>query len=202
MKTVHHTLFLLLCSSTILLSGCVKIWQKNLDIKTYLVEAPRNDASAEQALAERLWIDKVNVLPPFNIRNLILRKSDVEYLPSYYTELLMSPSENFRNVFFTWFAESKLFDDVSIVDRKAMSHRLVVTVMEFYGDTVEMKAVLKIKATLFDEKAEGMSVLFSNDYEQRVEIAESDAAHLIRGYNAALSGILTECERDVVSALR
>ena len=130
MKTVQRTLILLLCTAALLLSGCVKIWQDNLDIKTYLVEAPRSAAPAGQVLASRLWIDKVNVLPPYNIRNLVMRTSDVEFQSSYYTELLMSPSENFRNVFFTWFADSKLFEDVSIVDRKMMSHRMVVTVME------------------------------------------------------------------------
>jgi hypothetical protein len=202
MKTVQRTLVLLLCTTTLLLSGCVKLWQKNLDIKTYMVEAPRNAAPAELVLAHRLWIDKVNVLPPFNVRSLIVRKSDVEYQTSYYTELLMSPSENYRNVFYTWFADSKLFENVTIVDRKDMSHRMVVTVMKAYGDQPSMHAVLKIKVTLFDEQVAGMKVLFSNDYEQVVEVAESDADRLVRAFNVALTEILTQCEQDVVSVLR
>ena len=156
----------------------------------------------EQPLADKLWIDSVVVLPPYNVRNLILRESDVNYSTSYYTELLMSPSENFRNAFYTWFAESGVFSDVTLVDRAGMTHRLSVTVMQFHGDAVGKKAVLKIKATLFDEKTKGMRVLFTKDYFQQVDVAVSNAEELIRAYNQALKQILAECEKDVVSSLR
>ena len=202
MNILKRTLTLISCACVVLVSGCVKLWQDNLDIKTYMVEVHRDTPAIDQALGEKLWIDTVSVLPPSNVRNLILRKNDVEYSTSYYTELLMSPSENFRNAFFTWFAASGVFEYVSIVERIGMSHRLVVTVVEFHGDTGAQKAVLKIKATLFDEKEKGMNILFSNDYSQEVQLADTTAEELIRAYNKALHQILSDCEGDVVKVLR
>ena len=160
MRTLKRTLILFSCTSMVLLSGCVKLWQKNLDIKTYMVEVQRDGKVLEKSMADTLWIESVHVLPPYNIRNLILRENDVEFTTSYYTELLMSPAENFRNGFYSWFAASGMFENVTVVQRDGMSHRLVATVMEFYGDKTDNKAVLKIKVSLFDEKTEGMRILF------------------------------------------
>ena len=77
MKTMKHAFVLFACASILLSTGCVKLWQKNLDIKTYMIEVRRDSNPVEKPLAEKLWIEDVNVLPPYNIRNLILRESDI-----------------------------------------------------------------------------------------------------------------------------
>ena len=201
MKTMKHAFVLLTCAFMLLSTGCVKLWQKNLDIKTYMVQVKRDTQALENPLAEKLWIEDIHVLSPYNIRNLILRESDVEFTPSNYTELLMSPAENFRNGFYGWFSDSGMFKDVSVVNRAGMSHRLVATIMEIYGDIVENKAVMRIKVSLFDEKTKGVNVLFSKDYLQQIEIPQANAEELMRAYNKAFYLVLTECEKDVVIAL-
>jgi len=201
MKRVKRIALGVAFGGVLLSAGCVKLWTKPLDIKTYMVVAERLSAPVEKPLADKLWVDTVSVLPPFNVRNLVLRKTDVEYETSYYSELLLSPSENFRNNVYAWFASSGIFQEVSMVSRSGMTHRLNTTVMDFYGDTVEGKAVLKIKATLFDEKTEGLRVLFSHDYFQQVDVADTTAEELIRAYNKALVHILTELEQDLAASI-
>jgi hypothetical protein len=142
----------------------------------------------------------VTVLPPYNVRNLVLRKSDVEYTMSYYTELLMSPAENFRNEFFVWLSASGMFKNVSIESKSGMSHRLVVTVMEFYGDTEHLTATLNIKATLLDERAKSLNVLLSKEYRKTVDVPDATADALVRGFNKALRQTLEECEKDMAKA--
>ncbi len=201
MKTLNRFAFGFVCMAMLLSGGCVKLWQDNLDIKTYVMEAHRDLKVMDDPLAEKLWIDSVVVLPPYNVRSLVLRESDVKYSTSYYTELLMSPSENFRNAFYTWFSDSGLFSDVTLSERSGMSHRLVVTVLNFHGDATQNKAVLKIKATLFDEKNNGMRVLFTKNYLQEVAVHGNDADELIRAHSKALSLILKEIESDAVNEL-
>lgn len=184
------------------LTGCINFRQDNIDIKTYMVETSREQDALEKSLASKLWIDTVNVLPPFNVRNLILRESDVEYSTSYYTELLMSPSENFRNELFVWIGESGLFEEVSIVERSGRSHHLVCSVIEFYGDRVENKAVLRLKATLLKDADRGNRVLLSKDYRQAISPNGTSVEELIRAYNTALSQILTELEEDLIVSLQ
>lgn len=205
MKAFNVTIAAMAVVFVFLSTGCVKLWQENLDIKTYMVEVERDLPTVERALADKLWIDTVSVLPPFNIRNLILRESDVEFSTSYYTELLMSPSENFRNEFYVWLDRSKIFKEVSIAQRPGMSHRLVVNIIEFYGDKVTHTAVLKLKVTLFDERTKGMNILLNEEYFKQVAVGKEagvNVDHLIRAYNAALTQILTECEKDLVDALK
>lgn len=202
MKPLNRVFVLSCLACSLVLTGCVKIWQENIDIKTYMVETDRIGEPMKTPLSSKLWIDSVNVLPPFNVRHLILKQSDVEYTTSYYSELLMSPSENFRNELFSWLSLSGVFEEVSIVDRNSRSHSLVTSVMEFYGDTAANTAVLRIKATLLDEKTRGKRVLFSRDYRQRIELVDSSAEELIRAYNKALAEILMDLEADLVAALK
>ncbi len=204
MKTMKLTLISILGISLVLVSGCMnlKLWKKTVDIQTFMITTEDAEPLLTTPLADKLWIDNVTVLPPFNARNLIQRKSDVEFAASYYSELLMSPSENFRNEFFGRFANSGIFRDVSIVDRAGMSHRMVVSVMEFYADVQAKEAVLKIKVTLLDEKTNGVRVLMSTDYRQVSGLADTTAEELIRAYNKALAQILADAEKDVAAALK
>ena len=201
MKAIKHSWVPGSLAVLLLLSGCVKLWQESLDIKTYLIEARREGGSAQTALAPKLWIDSVTVLPPYNMRGLVLRKSDVEFTASYYTELLMSPSENIRNELYMWLSTSGLFEDVSIVNRAGKSHSLHVTVMEFYGDATSQEAVLTVKATLIDDRTKEVGVVFSNDYRRRIAVSDNSADELIRAYNVALGGILSDLERDMGEAV-
>lgn len=190
-----------LLAALFLVSGCVKVWRESIDIKTYMIEARRSEPARATPLGQMLWIDAVNVLPPSNVRNLVLRESDVEFSTSYYAELLMSPSENFRNELFGWLSTSGLFEEVSIVGRAGASHSLHATVMEFYADLPGNQVALRIKATLFDETIRGDRVLFSKDYVQVAAYPENRAEELVRAYNKALAALLSDLEQDMAAAL-
>lgn len=204
MKTLNRIVLGVVFGGLLLSTGCVKLWTEALDIRTYMVETERTAPALEKPLANKLWIDTVSVLPPFNTRNMVVRKSAVEYEASYYTELLLSPAENFRNNFYTWFAGSGIFHDVSLAERRGMSHRLALSVLKFHGDasTEPGQAVLVIKATLLDEQPKGATVLFSKDYVQRIDISEHAAVELMRAFNQAMHQILADCEKDVIAALQ
>ena len=204
MKTRNSITFIIAVTAMLVTSGCVKIWRKSIDQKTYMLTTQRALEPIKSPLADKLWIDAVRVLPPFNVRSLILRDNDVQFETSYYSELLISPSENFQNNFYTWFSDSGIFQHVSMSGFSESSHKLSVSVIRFYGNLEEgdKKTVLSIKATLFDERADGMRVLFSKDYDQEEAIANMSAAELIRSYNRSLSKILTACEKDVLDILK
>lgn len=180
------------------LSGCVKLWQDNLDIKTYMITAERPGDAERDRGAGKLWIEDVHVLPPYNVRSLAIRENDVQYSVSYYSELLMSPAENFRNIYFDWFSSSELFQEVSIANRQGYTHRMIATVMDFYGDRETEEAVLRIKVSLFDEEG---ALLIHKDYLERAKTAENTAEDYIRAYNEATAKILESCEQDVEAVL-
>jgi len=50
-----------------------------------------------------------------------------------------------------------------------------------------------------------LNLLLNEEYVQQVDVAEEGGVtidNLIRAYNAALTQILTECEQDLVDALK
>jgi uncharacterized lipoprotein YmbA len=204
MKMKNRMTLWVVVAAMLMTSGCIKIWRKSVDQKTYMLTTQREADPIKSPLADKLWIDNVSVLPPFNVRSLILRDSDVQFETSYYSELLISPSENFRNNFYTWFSESGLFQHVSMSSFKDSSHKLSVSVIRFYGNLAagDQKTVLSIKATLFDERADGMRVLFSKDYLQEEAVSNMTAPELIRSYNRSLTQILTACEKDILEAVK
>ncbi|MDF7822504.1 ABC-type transport auxiliary lipoprotein family protein [Pontiellaceae bacterium B12227] len=200
MKRIILSMALLI--SAFMLNGCVKLWQKTIDIQTYMIRVERTAAPLETSSGKKLWIDEVYVQPPFNVRSLVTRENEVKFTTSYYSELLMSPSENFQNGFFNWLSASGMFDWVTITDRKDMSHRLVITVTDFYGDVPGKQVVLRIKLSLLDEISSENKVLLHKDYERKVSVAQGDADGYILAYNEAFAEILREFEKDAVSALQ
>lgn len=188
--------------SAFMLSGCVKLWQKTVDIQTYMIRVERTAEPLEASLGKTLWIDEVYVQPPFNVRSLISRENEVKFSASYYSELLMSPSENFQNGFFNWLSASGMFDLVTLSDRKGMSHRLVVTVTDFYADISTRQAVLRIKVSLLDQMTSEKKVLLHEDYEQKIMISGEDVESYMLAYNEGLAMILQEFERDAVEVLQ
>lgn len=202
MRIRNHALAGIVMATLLVAPGCVKLWQKNLDIKTYMVQVERPGSPNAYTQKGKLWIDDVAVLPPYNARNLVLRKSDVEYDASYYSELLIPPADNFRNAIYEWFAASHLFTESTLAERSRMSYRLAATVMRFYGDLEAGQAVLQLKISLIDEQTKSSAVVLLNkDYEQRVAVEEFSADDLIRAYDKALSLILAACETDIVDTL-
>ncbi|MDZ8117500.1 ABC-type transport auxiliary lipoprotein family protein [Pontiella agarivorans] len=185
-------------SALLTLSGCVKIWQDNQDIKTYMLQIERPGERAAVPDLGNLLIEEVHVLPPYNVRSLTVRESDVEFSTTYYSELLMSPAENFRNLFYDWFSASGRFNAVSVSGRSEMKYRLVATVMDFYGDRESSEAVLRMKVSLFGSDRQ---VLLHNEYMERVSSVSPAAEDYIRAYNQAVEKILLQCENDIVRVI-
>jgi uncharacterized lipoprotein YmbA len=204
MKTRNRIFLFVALGAVLASSGCVKLWRESLDLKTYMIEAVREASTRETPLADKLWIETVHVLPPYNVRNLIVRENDVQYDTSYYSELILSPAENLRNNLFTWFSSSGVFGEVSANDRRDMSHRLVVTLLKLHADKTsgDGVGVVALKVTLIDERTKGMNILFSKEYVGQEPVGDLTSDELIRTYNAALSGILSECERDMIGVLQ
>ena len=201
MRAKHIFSPALLLAVVLPLTGCVKLWSERVDRKTYLISAERSLPVCE-SVGGVLWIDRVNVLPPFNVRSFIVRKGETEYASNYYRELLISPSENVRNVFYSWFDASGLFAETTVHDRRALTHRLSVTLLEMVSDDSAgppRRAVVALKASLI--KSATGAVLLHKTYRQAVAAEdgsdEADVAALCEAFRL----ILEACEKDVASVL-
>lgn len=185
-----------------LLSGCIQLWQEALDIRTYLLSVERNIPPVEKPMAALLEVERVVVLPPFNSRNLIIRTSEAEYAPSYYSEFLVTPEENVRSVVFNWFAQSGLFTETVLQSRRKKAFRLAVTVLEMAVDARKEAApetVLSMQVALVDGRpGQGERVLMSKKYTCASVVASVEPEPVIQSWSQSLQEILTACEADLI----
>lgn len=207
MKTKTAAVIPLFLACILLLTGCVKLWREHIEQKTYLLSVERTLPVHGTATGGVLWIDRVNTLPPFNVRSFIIKKGGSEYVSSYYTELLISPSENVRNMFYNWFSASGLFDETTMHDRSTMTHRLSVSLIEMYGDDSAggpRRAVVALKVAVFGQSGGMDNVLLNKTYRQEVEtLAREDAAEAdMEALNKAFQLILEACEADIAKVLQ
>ncbi len=195
--------FAFLFTTLVWVSGCIGLNSEHPAIGTYMLEVVRPDHGVRDAAADKLMVDTVEVLAPFDTQNLILRENDVTFTSSYYNRLILLPSENFRNALYSWFSDSGLFGEVVIDELGGASHRMVVTVQDFYGDLQANEAVLRMNMSLIDRTNMNVRRVISNrTYEQRAPVADFTAEDLVRAYNEALAAICTACEADLAEALK
>ena len=204
MKKTNTAIGYLLLAGVLLFTGCVRLWRGHIEQKTYLLSVERRQPMLKKPKGRVLWIDRVNTLPPYNVRSLIIKKGSSEYTASYYNELLISPSENVRNVFFNWFVDSGIFEDTTLYNPKEMSHRLSVSLLEMYIDdsTGEPRqVVVTLKVALIEETSG--KILLNRNYKQSVSVDKIgvDAEAEVKALNKAFELILEECENDIIKAL-
>jgi len=204
MKRTNTAIGYLLLAGVLLFTGCVRLWRGHIEQKTYLLSVERRQPMLKKPKGRVLWIDRVNTLPPYNVRSLIIKKGSSEYTASYYNELLISPSENVRNVFFNWFVNSGIFEDTTLYNPKEMSHRLSVSLLEMYIDdsTGEPRqVVVTLKVALIEETSG--KILLNRNYKQSVSVDKIgvDAEAEVKALNKAFELILEECENDIIKAL-
>ena len=184
----------------VLMSGCFGLAKKPVDFRSYLLEVRRPaELPKRPRVAEELWLERVAVLPPWNVQNLVLRRSGAEYQTTFRSELLVAPAENIRNIVFDWLNDSGLFKDVTLTHRRGVDAALAVTVTRLYGDLSSGEAVVELRAALL--RPSDSRVLLARTYSARVPVKENSAEALVEAYDTALARILVDLEKDLADTL-
>ena len=105
-----------------LLAGCVS--SKYIGRKQHLLDISTKKAG--QICKQKLYIDRVEALAPFNQLNFLYRVSSTRYLIDYYNGFLISPAEQLDSIFDTRYGGLK-----GGLDSK---NRLQIKLTELYAD--------------------------------------------------------------------
>ena len=179
-------------------AGC-KTPVKESDAFMLDVERAEMLASAKNELVLR--VDRFSALSPFKYKDLVYRKSDLEFETDYYHRFLVGPEDMVMGEVYDWFSGAGVFGDVVRWDSTSdATHSIRGYITSLYGDFSDkssFEAVMEIEFTLVDLRDKQPQGVFEKTYRSKIPFESRDAMSLVQGYSKCLREILAKLESDV-----
>jgi len=176
------------------LAGC-SIGSPLPSVSTYVVEPPPPPPAAVRR-PEALRMGNVRVAPAFDGHALVYRMDDVKFTADFYHAFIAEPGPMLGSRMAEWLDRSGPFKTVSQPGGMSPApFALEAVVTELYGDFRAghaPAAVMTVQFTLIDLSSPTSTVVLERFIGRRVELHQTEAEALVRGYGQALSEILTE----------
>lgn len=193
--------FALVAGTTLIVTACA-MGRPVPTATTFSIEpAPARPESSEAAHPERLRVDRVRVVAPYDRAALVYRLSAVRYVSDPYQTFLADPGPMLGNRVAEWLAEAQLFKGVAGPGSAAPAPLVLeVTVTELYGDFQDDSspvAVMSMRCTLIDQRSVRPTVIYERAITRHVPLSKASSEALVRGYDAALTEILLQLARDL-----
>ncbi len=196
--------FLTACACLVL-AGCgdaLKL-EKPAPEKNFFVLKPDTDSRQAPSGPGKgiLIIKPLNIVSNFNSREFVYRLQDDQYATDYYNLLLTAPGNQLAQCFHDWLNSSGVFQFVVNSNSELEPNFVLETsVRQFYGDFRESttpSAVFDLQIFLLQEQDYDYHVVYTKEFHKAVPIAARTPEALIKGYNAALTEVLSELENNL-----
>jgi cholesterol transport system auxiliary component len=168
---------------------------------TFLIEAQRPTPARATPTPMTLRVRSIQVAEPFEGRDFIYRKSELNFESDFYHGFLVPPRALVTSQTRRWLETSGVFravlDPASNADA---THSLEGTVTALYGDLRDPaapKAVLAIQFALLHESGTAPQIVFQRGYRQEVPLNGRGSEALAKGWSQALAQILAALEGDL-----
>jgi uncharacterized lipoprotein YmbA len=150
-------------------------------------------------------IRRVRIAPMFDGKSFVYRMTDHRYVEDFYNEFFVPPETVIASSVQEWVLASGLFGAVlSAADSGVPGWYLDVDVTDLYGDlrdSTRPQAVVGVSFALFGRGDSDDSALLRKSYAAHEPMTATTPEALVIGWNAALSRILGDLERDLGAAL-
>jgi uncharacterized lipoprotein YmbA len=181
------------------LSGCLS--RPALKQQTFAFGLPDFAATNSAAGGQVLALRKLRIAAPFDNRPLVYRTGDFSYVNDPYAAFLELPEEELIAPVRAGLCRQGDFSTVIGTGSALKPDTLLeINVSELYGDFRQPenpKAVLTMQFLFFDA-TNGLPIklLFQKEYSRSIPIEKPNAPALMKGWNQALTEILTDVTSD------
>jgi uncharacterized lipoprotein YmbA len=154
--------------------------------------------------APSLYLSRVEVSPPFDGRNLILRRGPQEFEIDFYSEFLVDPGLMIRETAFHTLVDTGRWTVVtSASSQLAGRWTLEMRCNRLYGDYAgeDAAAVIELQVWLLETAVSPPLLQFQQTYSRRIPLADHSAAALVLGLNRGLNDILRALPDDLPTPL-
>jgi ABC-type uncharacterized transport system auxiliary subunit len=207
MMTKHHrmlSLCVVVFVELVLLTGCVRssyVTSYAQQKQTFVLDVSRPSESSFHKNGAALRIRSLRVSPPYEGRRFVYRTGDLSYESDYYNGFLLPPRSLITEEVRQWLVGSGLFRLVAnFAGYEGRTYVLEGAVTALYGDYsrgIQPKAALEIEFSLTEDVSGHLKIVFQKQYRREVPLRGMEPEDLVKGWNEALTYILTDFEMDL-----
>lgn len=180
------------------LSGCVSYPEKH----SFMLNVSRLPQTRSTVTEKALKVARFRAAAPYENKNFVYRKGDIDYESDYYNAFLTLPGDMMTDTVREWLVKTGLFKFVvDSEDTDEPHYNLEGFVKSLYGDysqTGTPRAILEIRLSLSQKEKDRSVLVFQKEYREQLPLQQDSPAHLVQGWNEALYKILTAFEEDLI----
>lgn len=180
------------------LSGCISYPEKH----AFMLNVDRMPKAGSVLTEKPLIVSRFRTASPYENKNFVYRKGDIDYESDYYNAFLSLPGDMMTDMVREWLVKTGLFKFVlDSQDVDGPHYNLEGFVKSLYGDYSETgapRAVVEIRISLSQKEKDQASVIFQKEYIEHMLLQGDSPEALVRGWNDALYKILTAFEADLI----
>ncbi len=150
-----------------------------------------------------LKIQRSELNPAYFHRDFNYKIRQDEFISDYYNQFYKPVTTIVTAELYKWLSNSGLFKDVlpieSIIKAKYLLDSLIVDIYADFADPINPKAVLNMQFFLVDDSGPHPELVYTNVYNQTVELAGKGPDSVVDGWNKALENIFNQLQSDLKS---
>jgi ABC-type uncharacterized transport system auxiliary subunit len=170
---------------------------------TFMLDVERSEMLAPADNETVLRVDRFSAMSPYKYKDLVYRKSDLEFETDYYHQFLIQPEDMIMRAAYDWFSAAGLFGDVVRWDNTSQaSHSMKGYITSLYGDFQDessFSAVIEIEITFVDLRQKKPQIVLEKTYRSKVGFEDRQARSLVQSYGKCLEEIFTKLESDIAA---
>ena len=187
----------------ILMLGCSGLKREYPKRDFYTLEVVNVMEAVQGVGRNYLKIQRSEINPVYFQRDFNYKTGQDEFISDYYNQFYKPVNTIVTAELYKWLSNSGLFKDVlpieSIVKAKYLLDSIIVDIYADFTDPENPKAVLNIQFFLVDDSGDDPKLVYTNVYNQTVELAGKGPNSVVDGWNKALENILNQFQSDLKS---
>lgn len=184
-----------------MLTACLGLGSKDDDTAHYYVLDVDRGAVAAHFVTDRvLYLKPVKLTPHFKGQTIVFRIADDEYQAQVPHQFFSDPQDMFTEQLKRWLQKTGLFSQVVVDENSAADMVLETAVTALYGDKREQfspQSVLEMQFFLLELDQNKTQPLFQTGLKIEVDIAETTAPNVVKGWKQGLEQLLATVEDDL-----
>ncbi len=196
----------LILAVTVALSGCSAFSKEYPDKRYFSLHVVRSGEERVPLDNLVLKVRQFEVSRSYEGQELIYRQGELDWASDYYNALFVPPADLLTEATIRWIEASRLFAQVvPQTSRLKPTHYLEGFLASFYGDysdPANRRAVVEIGFLLMDERNLDSLVAYQGVFKREEPLADDSVEELIRAYERAIAGILSELDAGLDKGLR
>jgi len=201
MKSICTASVVCLVALCAIASGCISVEKSYPDKRYFVLEASRNESTANAKADGVLLVSSLRVSPRYEGRSFVYRRSEAGFESDFYNQFLVSPGALLTEEVRHAVSQAQVAQYVvGTSSQLEPTHVLEGTIDALYGDFRDVnapKAVLEMEFFLSKESPTKAEIITRKRYLKSVAVNGRSPDALVKGWNDALNEILAALIEDL-----